>query len=260
MSVDGRAISHIANALFNLELEHNIHVLFAVESGSRMWGFHSEDSDYDVRFIYIKPPESYLSIFPVRDVIETPIHYDEFLSADFDMNGWDIKKALRLATESNRALIEWVQSPIVYKRSEGFEDFKSYVLKHADLHGLYKHYSGWSRNIWNRDYTTVKNYCYALRTALAADYIHTHSKIPPVNINDLAIACYISDELKNAIEDLVRLKLTGCENDSAQVQEIFDEYIQEAISRDVSHIKQQEASVELDELNNLFHRLIGFQS
>jgi hypothetical protein len=41
-------------------------VLLAVESGSRAWGFPSADSDYDVRFVYVRPPEWYLSIEMAR--------------------------------------------------------------------------------------------------------------------------------------------------------------------------------------------------
>jgi hypothetical protein len=34
-----------------IEAEHGVRILYAVESGSRAWGFESLDSDYDVRFI-----------------------------------------------------------------------------------------------------------------------------------------------------------------------------------------------------------------
>jgi len=42
----------IINKLNDIEKEHNIKILYAIESGSRGWGVASKDSDYDVRFIY----------------------------------------------------------------------------------------------------------------------------------------------------------------------------------------------------------------
>ena len=76
--------------LRRIEEEENIKILLAVESGSRAWGFASPDSDYDVRFIYIRRMEDYLKLEKVRDVIELPM--DDVL----DMNGWDLQKTLRL--------------------------------------------------------------------------------------------------------------------------------------------------------------------
>jgi predicted nucleotidyltransferase len=43
---------------------HDVRVLYAIESGSRAWGFESPDSDWDVRFLFVHPAESYLSIDP----------------------------------------------------------------------------------------------------------------------------------------------------------------------------------------------------
>jgi predicted nucleotidyltransferase len=96
--------------LGNAEREHGVRILLAVESGSRAWGFHSPNSDYDVRFIYMRDPDWYhaVDLEERRDVIEYPI------VDDIDLNGWDLRKALRLYWKSNPAFVEWIQSPIMY--------------------------------------------------------------------------------------------------------------------------------------------------
>lgn len=98
----------IKQKLLETEREFDIKILYAVESGSRDWGFASPDSDYDCRFIYIHKSDWYLSIDEKKDFIEYPV--DEV----FDINGWDIKKALKLLRKSNPPLLEWFTSPIVY--------------------------------------------------------------------------------------------------------------------------------------------------
>ena len=72
----------ILDALENIEQTRNVRILLAVESGSRAWGFASPDSDYDVRFIYVRCREAYLRLEKARDVIELPL--DDAL----DINGW----------------------------------------------------------------------------------------------------------------------------------------------------------------------------
>ncbi|WP_025704407.1 DNA polymerase beta superfamily protein, partial [Paenibacillus graminis] len=92
----------IIRELRTIESEENVRILYACESGSRAWGFPSRDSDYDVRFLYLRCPEAYLSIFEQRDVIERPI------SDLLDINGWDLKKGLTLFRKSNPPLLEWL--------------------------------------------------------------------------------------------------------------------------------------------------------
>lgn len=90
----------IQEQLRRIEEAENIKILLSVESGSRAWGFASPDSDYDVRFIYIRRLEDYLRLDTNRDVIELPI--DDVL----DINGWDLQKTLRLLHKSNPTLFE----------------------------------------------------------------------------------------------------------------------------------------------------------
>lgn len=86
MNITQEMKSTIQQELKRIEREEGVLILYACESGSRAWGFPSTDSDYDVRFIYIRPVEWYLSIFDKRDVIERPIN------DSLDMSGWDLKK------------------------------------------------------------------------------------------------------------------------------------------------------------------------
>ena len=104
----------ITAELKNIEASKDVRVLYACESGSRAWGFASEDSDYDVRFIYVHEPEWYLRLEQARDVIEWK------LNEALDINGWDLSKALRLMRASNPTIFEWLNSPIVYRELDAF--------------------------------------------------------------------------------------------------------------------------------------------
>lgn len=64
----------IIEKLKQIEQQENITILHAVESGSRAWGFESSDSDFDVRFIYVRPKNYYLKLEQTRDVLEFPIN------------------------------------------------------------------------------------------------------------------------------------------------------------------------------------------
>lgn len=92
----------IMQRLHNVEKQHNVRILMAIESGSRAWGFASPNSDYDIRFIYVHEKDWYVAVDfeEKRDVIEYPI-VDEI-----DLNGWDIRKALRLFWKSNPTFVE----------------------------------------------------------------------------------------------------------------------------------------------------------
>ena len=99
----------ILNALKQIEAEHDCRILFAVESGSRAWGFASPDSDYDVRAVYVKPPDWYLGLEERQsDTINA------MLPHDIDVAAWELRKALRQLLKSNASFMEWLGSPIVY--------------------------------------------------------------------------------------------------------------------------------------------------
>lgn len=56
--------------LNEIEKKEHVTILHAVESGSRAWGFASPDSDFDVRFIYVRDQRYYLGLQPRQDFID----------------------------------------------------------------------------------------------------------------------------------------------------------------------------------------------
>ena len=101
--------ANILDYLARLEVEEDIEVLFACESGSRAWGIESSDSDYDVRFIYKRPVRDYLVLGERKDTIHRM--YEDNL---YDFAGWDLDKALSLSYKSNPSILEWMASDIIY--------------------------------------------------------------------------------------------------------------------------------------------------
>lgn len=96
--------AEILHRLRRTETENGVRILFAIEPGSRAWGFAPPNSDYDVRFIYMLEPRWYqaVDLEERRDVIEYPI------IDDIDLNGWNVRKALRLFWKSSPAFVEWI--------------------------------------------------------------------------------------------------------------------------------------------------------
>lgn len=116
-------VDEIDRRLSGICADDGVAIPLAVESGSRAWGFPSPDSDYDCRFVFVRPPEQHLTPWPRRDVIETP------LDPVFDLNGWDLGKAIKLLLKGNAVILEWLRSPIVY-RGEAW--FRSELLEFAE--------------------------------------------------------------------------------------------------------------------------------
>src|SRR5215475_2098189 len=134
-SMDAGKVASVDAAVDSIVLEHGVVIGLAVESGSRAWGFPSPDSDYDCRFVYIRPLAHYLTPWPRRDVIELP------LVDELDVNGWDLAKAIKLLLKGNAVIIEWLTSPIVYGGDAQFrEEFLALAAGHASRELIGRHY------------------------------------------------------------------------------------------------------------------------
>ena len=192
----------IGEKLKEIERQENVRIIRAVESGSRAWGFASPDSDYDVRFIYVRQAEDYLVLNEKRDVIEWQL--DETL----DINGWDVKKVLRQAYKGNAVLFEWAQSPIVYRTTDEWNTLWSVITEYFDARTFIGHYYGIALNTW-KDYLAeetvrYKKYFYALRPLLACRYIETYNIAPPMEFDHLWPM--LPTELGDAVDRLLTIK------------------------------------------------------
>lgn len=180
----------------------------AIESGSRAWGFPSPDSDYDCRFLFVRPAEQYLSPWPKRDVIETP------LVDDIDLNGWELGKALKLLLKGNAVIVEWLMSPIVYDGDARFrEELTAFAHAWSSRTGVMRHYLHLGER-QRRTYfadgkdVQIKKLFYALRPAAALRWLRRHEgkAVAPMHFMTLMEESDPpADVLATALE-LIRLK------------------------------------------------------
>ncbi len=222
----------IQTELADIAAKHDVRILFACESGSRMWGFASPDSDFDVRFIYVHPRDWYLSIHieSKRDVIE------RMTSNDLDLVGWDLRKALGLLQKSNPSLIEWLYSPIIYSEVPGFRErmcelAKLYFSPMASFH----HYRSMGPNhnlkYLQREEISYKKYLYPIRGILAAQWLERGHGIVPVLFDELFDALVPAGELRTAILELLRVKKEAIESQAGPRIPILHEFIESEIER-----------------------------
>lgn len=241
----------IQEQLREIEDREHVRILLAVESGSRAWGFASPDSDYDVRFIYVRSLEDYLKLDVRKDVIELPI--DDVL----DINGWDLQKALRLLHKSNPSLFEWFSSPIVYKKTDFVDKINELMTKYfSSKKNLYHYISmaeGNYREYLKGDYVKIKKYFYVLRPVLACRWILDKGAPPPVLFSEL-VKEELPIELTDTVNSLLDLKMNSKEIDSIPKISELNEYLYDSIQDIKNIVKSLDDSytLEWDELNQLF--------
>jgi len=215
----------ILQKLKEIEAQKGVEILFACESGSRAWGFQSPDSDYDVRFIYKHDLDYYLSLWEQPDVIE-------FMTEDdLDGSGWDLRKAVKLLAKSNAPLLEWLYSPIVYLQDEAFvTQMKDLAIECFSPIASLHHYLGTTKNFLEAcqaEEVKLKNYFYALRTALAGKWIIEKNSFPPVAFLELLPISPLN--VKEKVLELMEIKAVQDEKYLHPKEVLITEFLMEAV-------------------------------
>ncbi|WP_281635619.1 nucleotidyltransferase domain-containing protein [Flavobacterium marginilacus] len=238
----------ILDKLKEIEIQKDVEILFACESGSRAWGFASPDSDYDIRFIYKNKPEYYLSLWEKPDVIE-------FMTEDdLDGSGWDLRKAVKLLAKSNAPLLEWLYSPVVYFENEVFaKQMRELATACFSPIAILHHYLGTTKNfmeVCEMEEVKLKSYFYALRTALAGKWILENNTFPPVAFAEvLPIA---PKNIQEKILELQQIKASQNETYLHPKETLITDFLLETVQFNQENASKLGSGKKLNEELDLF--------
>lgn len=248
----------INRRLKQTEQDENVRILLAVESGSRAWGFASEKSDFDVRFIYVHTRDWYLSfdLEERRDVIEYSI------TDEIDLYGWDIRKALRLYWKSSPMFVEWLLSPITYIENGNFRKLACEFLPevYSLESGIYNF-----RNMAKTDFhkffkdekVPLKKYLYVLRSLLSIRWIEKHSTAAPIEFDKLKDLVKEQKILFKDIENLLTKKRDVPELGLSNPIESINQFITEEFGRlEILKPVRSRRQEPIPKLNELFNTVL----
>lgn len=257
----------ILKKLTEIEQTENVQVIYACEGGSRSWGMHSHNSDYDIRFIYKRNVEWYLTIEEKkRDVIER-----KYIDEDYDVVGWDIKKALYLFHKGNASVYEHINSKYVYysdgKLQEKLQALgdEFFPIRTIGLHYIHMAYNNYSRYINKKDPVELKKYLYVIRPLLATCWIDKYATQPPTTLQTLIDdpEIYNKERYYEDIQELINRKRDGEElsksdpipNINALIDELFARFNTWQHKANGHYWNEQKAKLKL-KLNDIFQEYI----
>lgn len=264
----------IVSALGWISLEHDVSIIYACESGSRAWGFASEDSDYDVRFVYAHHRDWYTSVDSCskRDVIDGVDTGSNGMKRDLDIAGWDLRKALGLFRKGNPPFLEWINSPIKYVDRYNFrQDISRLAEAHLNKSTIVMHYVHMAFGNWRKYLTgpgdvSLKKYLYVARPLCAAIYLTKMQLdvmavptplVPPVEFETLLDCIVLPSDVRMEIGGLARAKIAGEELGKGPRIEVLDKWIKELVAAwDGAPAGRPILTVPIEELNALFKKTL----
>jgi predicted nucleotidyltransferase len=209
--------------------------LFYIESGSRLWGIASPDSDFDVRGFHLLSKKQYYDFKKHRDIIE-------ILDGDFDFVSYDIDKMFGLLSKSNPTVFEWIRADIVYFNSlPEWIEFQKQIIENFDLKALFHHYlslaKGNTQLLETGKKFTYKAVFYCIRGLLSADLANKQI-IPELLIDDLFKQFDEENEILKIAKNSLEKKKQQTEKEP--VLESEKQYILTAIKKFTEYLELKE--------------------
>ena len=258
----------IPELIKKIEEEKKITIIFAVEVGSRAWELNSKESDYDIRFVFHRSLEDYISITKFDEQID--IGFDKDLKqrakegAYIEMSGFDIFKYCKLLSSCNVASIDWVNSNIVYYGNK--EDLKNFVENNFNRPKLFIQYYCTAKGSLKSHMTSkdinIKKYLNVMLLILNAEYILKFKKLPNTSMikNLEELEKDIPTEVVQKIKELIELKKNGHGKDNIKEIPVLDKYYNETFERykSLGYEKKikEEKSMDINFLNQYIQKLI----
>lgn len=182
-------------------------LLFTAISGAHLYGFASQDSDYDLRGVHCLPLQQVVGLNLIQDTIEVSKVTE---GLELDLVTHDVNKFFRLLLKRNGYVLEQLYSPLIVSTSCEHEELREIANSCITRHHAH-HYLGFAKTQWRlltkENPPRVKPLLYLYRVLLTGIYLMQTGKIE-ANLNNLNRKFNLS-----YVPDLIELKVSGTEKE-----------------------------------------------
>jgi uncharacterized protein len=142
-------------------------VLFITVSGAHLYGFPSDDSDWDLRGVHVVPT----ALLTGLDRIEETVKIEQ---GETDLVTHEARKFFRLLLRDNGYVLEQLYSPLVLATSPEHEELKR-IARGCITRACVRHYLGFATNQWllfeKKSPRRVKPLLYVFRVLLSGIHL-----------------------------------------------------------------------------------------
>lgn len=130
--------------LLNIVAAQPYPLLFATISGAHLYGFPSQDSDYDLRGVHVLPLREVVGLRPVQETLEVSRVVE---GLELDLVTHDARKFFTLLLRKNGYVLEQLLSPLVVQTSPEHAELCALAPRLFTRYHAY-HYLGFAATQW----------------------------------------------------------------------------------------------------------------